>query len=456
MNNGESSRTNVGLLLAAMGLNSLPLGFTLVALPIYLNAIGFSSETIGLITSVSSIANTVALVPFAIAADRYGRKRFTIWGFLSATLAYVLFATTHDLNLLLIASAIGGVGLAGGFSAAVWTPAWTALLSEKISHEKRTSAFAWGQGIYTLALTAGSAMSILPSAFRSGMQTSYEASFQYTFLIFAVLAILSGLVLVPVREQIAPSTTTIRSTKYLPNKSLRQISKFSLTLGLVGFASGIAVQLLSLWFNKMYGVNEAILGPWWAAAEITSLVVIPIIPRLTKSIGSVNSVLATQGLSAILLGSMILAPTYELAAIAYIFRNFLMNMSWPIQQSYLMGTVAADERASASAITYAVWGIGSSIGPIFAGYFLSGGGYVPMSAPLIIGSVAYIASAIAFLILFRKTPPPEETKNSADCEVVERRGQSPSHDSETIKSSGRVSSEPSGETASWQSYTIQV
>jgi predicted MFS family arabinose efflux permease len=242
---------------------------------------------------------------------------------------------------------------------------------------------------------------------------SYAASFQYMFLVFAILSVLSGIVLFPVKELPTITPAAVGSGKFFPRKSLAQISKFSLTLGLVGFASGIALQLLSLWFKQVYGVNEAVLGPWWAAAEITSLIVVPVIPRLTKSIGSAKSVLATQGLSAILLGSMILAPSYELAASAYIVRNFFMNMSWPIQQSYLMGTVAADERASASAITYAIWGIGSSIGPIFAGYLLSGDSYASMSAPILIGSLAYLASAVSFFLLFHRTPPPEEAERSA-------------------------------------------
>lgn len=132
---------DVRFLLAAMGLNSLPLGYTLVVLPIYLSNIGFSGEVIGAITAASSLASTIALIPFAIAADRYGRKPFVFWGFLSATLAYLFFAFTRDLNSLLLAGAIGGIGLAGGFSTAVWTPAWTALISEKASPEKRTNAF---------------------------------------------------------------------------------------------------------------------------------------------------------------------------------------------------------------------------------------------------------------------------------------------------------------------------
>jgi MFS family permease len=418
-NHGSLIARDLRLLLAAMGLNSLPLGYTLVVLPIYLNEIGFSGEVIGAVSSVSAIANTISLVPFALAADRYGRKQFVFWGFLSATLAHVLFAFTRDLNLLLLASAIGGVGLAGGFSAAVWTPAWTALLAEKASPEERTRAFAWGQGIWTIALTAGSGMSVLPAFFRSNLRTDFLASFQYTFLIFAVLTVLSGLILLPISEtkplSSYPSTSPSR---FWPQKSRGQIYKFSLTLGLVGFASGIALQLLSLWFNKMYDVNEAVLGPWFAAGEVTSLIVVPIAPRLTRTIGSPRSVLTTQGLSAVLLGSMVLAPTYQVAGILYIVRNFFMNISWPVQQSYLMGTVTSEERASASAITTAIWGVGGSIGPIFAGYLLNGTSYVSVSSPLLIGAAVYFASAIAFYLLFRGIPPPEEAKPGFSKEVA--------------------------------------
>ena len=393
-----------------MALNSVPLGFTLVVLPIYLTEIGFSAEVIGGITSASSIANTAALVPFAIAADRYGRKIFVISGFSVATLTYVLFGFSRDLNLLFLASAVGGVGLAGGFSSAVWTPAWTALLADKSGIEGRTKAFAWSQGMWTIALTAGSILSLLPALLQSFFAASIRESFQYTFLIFAALAIISALVILPITEH---DLKLLRARGGLPKsvfptKSFTHISKFSVTLGLVGFASGLSVQLLSLWFNKMYGVDENALGPLFAAAEVTSLVIIPIIPRLTRTLGSPKSVLTTQGLSAFFLSSMILAPTYQFAGILFVIRNFFMNLSWPVQQSYLMGTVPADERASASAISSMIWGIGNSISPILAGVFLSSRSYISISAPLTLGGGIYLASAMAFYTFFRNAPPPEE------------------------------------------------
>ena len=128
-----------------MGLGSLPLGYTFVVLPIYLREIGFSGGLIGAITTAAVAANAIAIVPFAFVADRYGRKHFVAWGLLSATLGYIFLAFMRDLNSLVFASAIAGVGLAGGFSGAVWTPAWTALLAEKASPEKRTQAFARSQ-----------------------------------------------------------------------------------------------------------------------------------------------------------------------------------------------------------------------------------------------------------------------------------------------------------------------
>ncbi len=403
----EHDSRDVALLLGAMGLTSLPWGFTLVVLPIYLSDIGFSAQVIGAVTSVSSVANTIALIPFAVAADRYGRKPFVVGGFLMGTIAYLLFAFTRDLNALLLASGLGGVGLAGGFSSAVWTPAWTALLADK-SHEKRAGAFAWSQGIWALALTAGSGMSVIPFLLRSTLRVPFGTSYEYAFLLLAGFAIISGIVLLPIHEAPLKHKQKADSRGWMRLPSRTQILKFSVTAGMVGFAGGLVIQLLSLWFNRMYGTSDTVLGPWFGAAEATSLIVVPLIPRIMDKVGSAKTVLLTQSVSSGLSAVMVFAPNYQLAALLYIARNFFMNISWPIQQSYLMGTVTQEERASASAITYTVWGVGSSISPLLAGYFLSGASFLSLSAPLAIGSAIYLGAAIAFYLFFRNIAPPEE------------------------------------------------
>jgi MFS family permease len=124
------------------------------------------------------------------------------------------------------------------------------------------------------------------------------------------------------------------------------------------------------------------------------------------------SVMLTQGLSSILLAAMVLSPTYQFAGTLFVVRNFFMNIAWPIQQSYLMGTVKSEERASASAITYTVWGVGSSISPLLAGYLLSGTSFMSISAPIWSGGAIYLASAVAFYLFFRNIAPPEEASRS--------------------------------------------
>ena len=404
----KSSSRDVNVLLVAMGLNSLPFGYTLVVLPIYLTEIGLSPEIVGAITSISTFANTITLIPFALAADRYGRKQLTIFGFILSALAYLLFAYTRDVNSLVLAVTIGGIGLAGGVSGAISTPAWTAWLAEKAPGEKRTKAFAWSQGLWTIALTIGSILSILPLTLRTNFHVTFSVSYELVFLILMVSAVLSGIILIPIHEHRVKPPTGPNANRIIPSKSRAEIVKFSLTLGLVGFGSGIGFQLLSLWFNRVYGTSDSALGPWFAVAEITSIVVVPLIPVLIRKIGSPSCVLLTQGLSAILLAIMVLAPTYEIAAAIYVARNFLMNISWPVQQSYLMGTVSPDERASATGITTTVWGIGSSVSPLLAGYFLAGSTYEMLSAPLVIGGVAYLVAAFGFYYFFRSQPLLEE------------------------------------------------
>jgi MFS family permease len=75
-----------------------------------------------------------------------------------------------------------------------------------------------------------------------------------------------------------------------------------------------------------------------------------------------------------------------------------------------MGTVSPKERASASAISSMLWGIGASGGTFLAGLLLGAGTYLSLSSPMLIGSGVYLVAAIVFFLLFRGIPPPEETQ----------------------------------------------
>ena len=107
------------LLLVSMLLATVPSGYLQVVLPLYLNRAGLEPSLIGLLYSLSGLV-TAGLVVFSGAlADRFGRRGFLIGGTALPIVSYVIFASTSDPTWLVVASVLGGVGLANGAAGAM-------------------------------------------------------------------------------------------------------------------------------------------------------------------------------------------------------------------------------------------------------------------------------------------------------------------------------------------------
>jgi MFS family permease len=170
------------LVLASLLLNSIPIGYMNVVPLVYLLEVGYSPALVGIVYSASAIANTIGLVPFGMLADRLGRKNFLMIGSFLPAASYAVFALTLDPYWLVLASALGGVGLAGGLASSMSTPAILPILSNTTGDKGRTALFAVTEGIWTLALTIGAVLSFLPAflvsvgAFASSVQ-AHSASY---------------------------------------------------------------------------------------------------------------------------------------------------------------------------------------------------------------------------------------------------------------------------------------
>jgi len=77
-------------------------------------------------------------------------------------------------------------------------------------------------------------------------------------------------------------------------------------------------------------------------------------PGIAKKTGLVVGIVATQLASTLFLLATPLSPTASIAAVVYVVRSMLMNMSSPLADSLLMNLVAQDERATASALNAVV------------------------------------------------------------------------------------------------------
>ena len=395
---GDFAPSGTRLLLASSFVSTVPMGYLLVVLPLYLVRAGIEPAFIGVLYTVSGLVSSLIVAFSGVLADRWGRRRFLLAGTLIPVPSYLVFAATTDPVWLIAASVLGGVGLANGAAGALTISSFDAMLAEKASEEQRTRVFTASQALWSLALAGGSVAAALPTLLRTSFGIGDLESYRLPYLAMAALTLVAAALLVPLREDVSVRAARVASG-WLPKRSRPAIATYALGIGFLGFGLGIAVQLLPLWFGLRFGVSEADLGPWYAAAQILSLGTVVAVPVLEKRLGGPRTVLFALSASGTCLALIVLAPVFTIAASLFVLRGFFTNLSWPFHQSLLMAATVPEERATAVGSGFAVWGFTNALGPLASGALLGAGIFV---LPLLVGSVMYFCGGLTFGIGFAR------------------------------------------------------
>jgi len=408
------------LLMSYLLINSIPVGYMNVVPLVYLAEIGYNPSIIGFIYAASALANTAGLIPFGYLADRYGRKWFVVIGSLIPFFSFAIFGLTLNPAWLIFAGALGGIGFAGGFAFALVNPAFIPMVANSTSARKRTTFFGITQGVWTLALSIGAVLSVLPSTIEYVFHQGSMAAHSDSYFLMAGMMVVSIVPLllyeetrIPGREEgaipdILPYVAKRRLDWVrirLPVTSWGRIMRFSVVFALTGVGLGVLVQLLPTWFALRFGVSEDEVGLWIGLANAASIIAIPLIPRLVRRRGVLVSS-AISGISAtVFLAIMPFAGTFEGAAGLFVVRSVLEAMGWAMLLSYTMGVVEEGERATTTAIAFTAWGVGATVGTFVGGELLGAG---LLYLPFVLGVVAYVAASASLPALFGKSKPPEE------------------------------------------------
>lgn len=382
------------LLLANGYLATVPLGFQMVIVPLYLSRAGFDPAFIGLLFTVSGLVTAGLVAVSGLLADRFGRSRFLIAGTALPISSYAILAVTTEPGWLIVAATLGGVGLANGAAGALTVASFDALLAERTSDQERTRVFASAQALWNLALATGAIFAVVPELLRAAGWAELD-SYRPAFIAAIVIGVIATLLVLPIRDlERAPEQ---RPAHWLPRRSIRPIVTYSIGIGLLGFGLGVAVQLMPLWLNLRFGATEGELAPWYSLAQFLSIASVAVVPWLDRRFGPSTSVLGMQLLGGSLLAMIVLMPAFAPAIALFVVRGFLTNLSWPFQQSLLMSHVEPSERASAAGIGFSVWGLANALGPGIAGYLLATG---VLALPLLFGGAAYAIAGLVFGIGF--------------------------------------------------------
>jgi len=399
------------LLMASRGIRSFAFSSLNVVFAIYLDQLGYSTVTIGIIFSVAYLSGAVLTAVWGYLSDRFGRRNILM---LLAVLTiisnciYVFFSGFVFILLAVVIANVGSGGSAGGGQGGgPFNPVEEALLAEKCTPENRNRVFAVNSSVGALMGSFGALASGFPQYLQETRDWSAIASYKPLFILTILFSVVLFFVYSSIREQHQPRTVEKKISK--PTGIF--VTKMSLLAIVDNFGAGMAGALVSYWFFLRFGVQLKSLGVIFFASYFLAAVSFLSAPLIALRLGVVRTMAFSHGLASIIYLVLPLAPTLAIAASLLMIRSFFAYMDNPLRASFTMAMVNSDERGSAAGVTSLARIIPYGISPTFSTYLMQS---VSITLPLFIGGGLQLINDVAFYLLFRHVRPPEELKDVAD------------------------------------------
>jgi MFS family permease len=405
---------NARLYLLSNALQAVSAGALGIIYFLYLKALGYGTDFIGLAVVVGSIGGGLGIVPAQWVVRRWGWRRTLIWSDVIGAVSLALQVFIPSVPVILVTTL--GIGASVALVLVVNAP----FLAANSDGEERTAVFALSNALGFLAAVLGALLGgFLPDFFASdGVRNAgiiqalapllarghLAQSYELAILATGAIALPSILPIFWLTEAPTPNPSppvgdparatgeggaapgawlgvwrsrdewratlgTVRAVAEGP------IGRFAATQSILGFGAGLFGPYVALYFVNALGASVKFFGVLSSALTILlalgSLVIVPLAARL----GKIRAAVATQLLSLPFLLTLGLAPTLTVAAVALLIRGPLMNASGPALQAYLMERAAPEQRVLASGVYNVSWQIAGAVGAGVGGELIAHLGY---------------------------------------------------------------------------------
>ena len=429
---------NARLYLVSNALSGVTTGIFLVLYNLYLVALGYGADFIGLILLVGTLGAGLAIFPAGWCVDRFGGKAILIWSSLLIAVAGIGLLLLRQPIPLLASSFVTGVG--GAFVLVVNAP----FLTVNSTPAERSHLFSLNIVLSLVTTVLGKVVGgVLPAWLMAPLPpwlawflASQPAARSYQLALLLAGAI-AGPSLVPLfllsddrpdpceawhpqgpptqpnhpvplhlgdvpppddgaaahtggaRGRMTCSGTGKRCGVVGPLWVPGQLVLLSLTQVLIGLGAGLFIPYFNIYFVQHLHASSALFGVVdGSATAITALFTLAA-PWLAMRVGKVNTIALTQLASIPLLLTIGLTDVLPLAAVLYLFRYGLMDMSNGVFQVFSMEEVPEQRRGLANSSYQAsfqvAWALSASLGGLIIVHL----GYPPI---FMLAVVCYLLS----------------------------------------------------------------
>jgi MFS family permease len=397
---------DVVILMTSRGVRAFAFSYLSVIFAIYLNQLGYSTVTVGLVVSTAYASGALLTALWGYLSDRYGRKNILMLLAALTIVSNLIYIFSSHLIFIIAAVIIANVGAgssgAGGQGGGPMSPVELALLAEKCTHGNRNKVFATNSFVGSMMGALGALVSGLPQHLQEkwGWQPipSYKPLFALTILFSLILIYAYS----RIDEHHVPKR---REGKRVATKTNAFVIKMSL-LGIVdNFGAGLVSPLISYWFFLRYGVDLKSLGFMFFLSYLLAAMSFLTAPMVARRIGVVRTMAFSHGAASLIWLVLPLASTFTIAASLAIVRSYLAYMDNPLRSSFIMGVVRPENRGSAAGIVTLSRQIPVAISPSIAAYMMQA---LSLNVPIFLGGFLQLFHDGVFYCMFRDVKPPEE------------------------------------------------
>ncbi len=361
----------------------------------YLLLLGMDILRAGVLMTLILLGDLLVTLNLTTRADTFGRRNVLVIGALLKFGAGVVFASTSNYALLVVAGIVGVISTSGG-EIGPFLPVEQASLTDAVIHqmgEDRAKAsipilFGWYNAMGYLsqalgALAAGHLVSILQSTYNWDSLTSYQLIICLYATIGLLMALLYRFCLGDEIESVhsfsedEQGETQCNWKLLLPklhlglhrSESFFIVARLSGLFALDAFAGGFVMQTwIAYWFQQRWNFEPNLLGDLISVSNIVAGISGISAAYFVNKFGAINTMVWSHLPSNVLLLLVPFMPSRKTAAFMLIARFCISQMDVPARQTYVAMVVLSDERSAAGGITNIARSIGLLLAPTCTGY----------------------------------------------------------------------------------------
>ncbi|TME75775.1 MAG: MFS transporter [Chloroflexi bacterium] len=358
---------------------------------LYMSALGFSNDIIGVFNSLPALALLGVGLPLAAMADRIGYRLFLLG---SGSLAVI-----GSLVLSIAGGRLVAVLAAGTFALALSVLAVLSgpLLAQISRETERVSLFAvnqFGGGIPEAAARATRLSSASPGSIRSA------------FVVMTLLTVLGLPFLLRLAKEAGLRPTVVMPVRDLLRVDTRRFTRILLPGFVLGIGAGMYLNFLQLYLLQRFGLTPGPIGLILAVGAALTALVTLLAPRVARRTGLSRSVGLLQAAGSPLVLGLAFIMTLPLAVVIIYLRQLALNLQAPLSQVFGMEYVEPQQRARLATAQTVVTGIGlGGLGPLLSGFLQVRGGY---QLAFSVSAGFYMLAGLTFLVMFGRLRLPSE------------------------------------------------